>query len=105
MHRTASVGTMKDHIPGELLRERKARAPDDIHVEIHAHAPVQEPIVVPAVPEPMLAWIVSGEAVARSAHWVGTGSRCPCDMGTSISPRRRRRSRCAGAARAPIHSA
>jgi AraC family transcriptional regulator len=65
MPRTASVEAMKDYIPGELLRERKARAPDDIHVEIHAHAPVQEPVVVPAVPEPMLVWIVSGEAVVE----------------------------------------
>jgi AraC family transcriptional regulator len=65
MAHTATVESMKQHIPGALLRERKARAPDDIHVEIHAHAPVQDPVVVPAVPEPMLVWIVSGAAVVE----------------------------------------
>jgi AraC family transcriptional regulator len=81
MPRTASVESMKDHIPGELLRERKARAPDDIHVEIHAHAPVQEPIVVPAVPEPMLVWIISGEPVVEERPLGGEWLAVPVRRG------------------------
>lgn len=78
---TASVESMKEHIPGELLRERRARAPDDIHVEIHAQAAVQEPVVVPAVPEPMLVWIVSGEAVVEERPLGGQWLAVPVRRG------------------------
>ncbi|GGX78326.1 helix-turn-helix domain-containing protein [Massilia dura] len=81
MTHTASVESMKEHIPGELLRERRARAPDDIHVEIHAHAPVQEPVVVPAVPEPMLVWIVSGAATVEERPLGGEWLAVPVRSG------------------------
>ncbi len=81
MTHTASVDSMKDHIPGELLRERKARAPDDIHVEIHAQARVQEAVVVPAVPEPMLVWIVSGAATVEERPLGGQWLAVPVRRG------------------------
>ena len=91
MNLTASVEAMKAHIPGELLRERRARTPDDIHVEIHAQAAVQAPVVVPAVPEPMLVWIVSGAAIVEERPLGGDWLAVPVRRGdfyltTSAAP-------------------
>lgn len=58
-----SAEAMKDHIPGELLGERRASGADDIYIEIATRSPVQHEILVPAVPEPMLVWIAGGSAV------------------------------------------
>jgi AraC family transcriptional regulator len=76
-----SVDAMKEHIPGELLRERKARSPDDIHVVVHAHSAVQGPIVVPAVPEPLLVWIASGAAIVEERPLHGEWLAVPVRQG------------------------
>lgn len=79
MTNMASIESMKAYIPGALLRERRARSPDDLHVEIHAQDTIQAPVVVPAVPEPMLVWIVSGEALVEErplgGHWLAVPVR------------------------------
>lgn len=81
MTNMASVESMKAYIPGELLRERRARSPDDLHVEIHAQDTLQAPVVVPAVPEPMLVWIVSGEAVVEERPLEGRWRAVPVRQG------------------------
>lgn len=65
MTELTSAEGMKDHIPGELLREHRAQADDDIYVEIVTRNAVQDEILVPAVPEPLLVWIASGAAVVE----------------------------------------
>ncbi|KFI08093.1 helix-turn-helix domain-containing protein [Massilia sp. BSC265] len=60
-----SAEGMKEYIPGQMLRERRAQADDDIYVEIATRNAVQDEILVPAVPEPLLVWIASGEAVVE----------------------------------------
>ncbi|MEH6437026.1 AraC family transcriptional regulator [Massilia sp. DD77] len=60
-----SAEGMKEHIPGQMLRERRAQADDDIYVEIVTRNAIQDDILVPAVPEPLLVWIASGEAVVE----------------------------------------
>lgn len=58
-----SAEGMKAYIPGQMLREHRAQADDDIYVEIATRNAIQDEILVPAVPEPLLVWIASGEAV------------------------------------------
>lgn len=60
-----SAEGMKEHIPGHMLHEHRALAEDDIHVEIVTRSARQDEILVPAVPEPLLVWIASGEAVVE----------------------------------------
>lgn len=65
MTEVTSAEGMKEHIPGQMLREHRAQADDDIYVEIVTRNAVQDEILVPAVPEPLLVWIASGEAVVE----------------------------------------
>lgn len=65
MTEVSSAEAMKEHIPGKLLREHRAQADEDIYVEIVTRNAVQDEILVPAVPEPLLVWIASGEAVVE----------------------------------------
>lgn len=65
MTEVSSAEGMKEHIPGQMLREHRAQADDDIYVEIATRNAVQDEILVPAVPEPLLVWIASGEAVVE----------------------------------------
>jgi AraC family transcriptional regulator len=60
-----SAEGMKEYIPGQMLRERRAQADDDIYVEIVTRNAIQDEILVPAVPEPLLVWIASGDAVVE----------------------------------------
>jgi AraC family transcriptional regulator len=72
---------MKGHIPGQLLREHKAQAGDDIYVEILTRSAVQDEIVVPAVPEPMLVWIASGSALVEERPPGGAWLAVPVKRG------------------------
>jgi AraC family transcriptional regulator len=81
MTNITSAEGMKEHIPGQLLRERKAQAADDIYVEIATRSPVQDEIVVPAVPEPMLVWIASGSAVVQERPLGGEWLAVPVRQG------------------------
>ena len=56
---------MKEHIPGQLLREHKTQAGDDIYLEVVIRNANQVEILVPAVAEPMLVWVASGSAVVE----------------------------------------
>jgi AraC family transcriptional regulator len=86
-----SAEGMKGHIPGQLLREHKAQAADDIYVEIATRSAVQDEILVPAVPEPMLVWIASGSALVQERPLGGDWLAVPVKQGdfyltTSPSP-------------------
>lgn len=61
----SSAEGMKAYIPGQMLREHRAQADDYIYVEIVTRNAVQDEILVPAVPEPLLVWIASGKAVVE----------------------------------------
>lgn len=91
MTELTSAEGMKEHIPGQMLREHKAQAADDIYVEIATRSAVQDEIVVPAVPEPMLVWIASGAALVQERPLGGEWLAVPVRQGdfyltTSPSP-------------------
>lgn len=81
MTELTSAEGMKDHIPGELLREHRAQADDDIYVEIVTRNPIQDEILVPAVPEPLLVWIASGAAVVEERPPGGDWLAVPVGQG------------------------
>lgn len=60
MDRT-SAEALARHIPGRLLAEAAA-ASTDLLVQTHARAPVEDVMLIPAVAEPLVVWVVSGAA-------------------------------------------
>jgi AraC family transcriptional regulator len=60
-----SAVAFQERIPGELIKEHCALSPNDVFVQILSRRRHQENIIIPAVPEPLLVWIVSGEAVVE----------------------------------------
>ena len=71
----ASAEIFHELIPGELLREQRAQSADDVFIQILSRRQHQESIVIPAVPEPLLVWIVSGAAIVEErmlgGRWKG----------------------------------
>jgi AraC family transcriptional regulator len=68
----ASAQAFQERIPGELIHERRAPSADDVFVQILTRRRHQKNIVIPAVPEPLIVWIVSGEAVVEERAPGGT---------------------------------
>lgn len=60
-----SAEAFEAYIPGELLREHRAQSSGDVFVQILSRRPVQDEITIPAVPEPLIVWILSGAAVVE----------------------------------------
>ena len=50
------------HVPGTLIAASAGQAWTDVLVEIYARRRVEESIIVPAVAEPQIVWILSGSA-------------------------------------------
>jgi AraC family transcriptional regulator len=71
----ASAEIFREVIPGEVIREQLGESGDDVCVQILTRHRHQENIVIPAVPEPLIVWIVSGEAMveerALGGEWKG----------------------------------
>jgi len=62
--RTSAEG-LEEHIPGRLIASGTGRAFRDVFVQLMARRRVQDGVIVPAVPEPLVVWIVSGAAVVE----------------------------------------
>lgn len=58
----ASAEAFQVCIPGELVGQVQTESADDVFVQILVRQPNQGNIMIPAVPEPLIVWIVSGEA-------------------------------------------
>ncbi|MRV76709.1 helix-turn-helix domain-containing protein [Duganella sp. FT92W] len=69
-----SAEAFEEYIPGELLAEHRAQSSGDVFVQILARRQEQENIIIPAVPEALIVWILSGEAVVEErppgGEWV-----------------------------------
>lgn len=61
----SSAEALEEHIPGEILTEYKAQSSQDIFVQILSRRQQQDSVIIPAVPEPLIVWILSGEAVVE----------------------------------------
>lgn len=60
-----SAEAFEEYIPGELLAEHRAQSSGDVFVQILARRQEQENIIIPAVPEALIVWILSGVAVVE----------------------------------------
>jgi len=73
--RTSATG-LQSHIRGERLA---GVALKDVLVEIFVRERIEEHIVVPAVAEPLLVWVLSGEAIVEergeNEHWTSNTVR------------------------------
>lgn len=66
-----SAEALEEHLPGTLLASGTGRAFRDLLVQLIARRQGQEPVIVPAVPEPLVVWIVSGAAVVEERELDG----------------------------------
>lgn len=65
MTQRTSAETFEEYLPGKLIREHRAQSSRDVFVQILARRHVQENVIIPAVPEPFIVWILSGNAVVE----------------------------------------
>lgn len=70
-----SAELLEKHIAGRLVAGNAARAPGDVIVQIFSRHAVQDSFIVPAVAEPLLVWILAGEATIEERDlggaWIG----------------------------------
>ncbi|MDW3563481.1 AraC family transcriptional regulator [Enterobacter cloacae] len=65
MTQHTSADSFEEYIPGELIKEYRAQCSRDVFVQILSRRHEQDCIIIPAVPEPFIVWILSGEAVVE----------------------------------------
>lgn len=85
----SSAEALDDRIPGELVASSKGRPWREVLAQIFVRRPVQEGLIIPAVPEPLIVWIVSGTARVDErplrGEWMGTEVQAG-DMFLTTSP-------------------
>lgn len=69
-HRT-SAEALDEHVPGMLLVTSKGYPLKDLYMQMFVRNQVQESIILPAVPEPLIVWILSGTAVVEERELGG----------------------------------
>ncbi|MBB3354619.1 AraC family transcriptional regulator [Rhizobium sp. BK049] len=62
--RTSPLG-LEQYIPGRMLVSGDSPAWTDLFVKVYSRLMNQEPFLVPAVAEPLIVWVISGEAVVE----------------------------------------
>jgi len=67
-----SAAALENHLPGKLVAASSGRPWKDLLVQIFSRQQLQEPILVPAVPEPLIVWILSGTAVVEEREFGGS---------------------------------
>ncbi len=67
-----SAEAFERHLPGKLIAASRGRSWKDLLVQIFSRQHDQETILVPAVPEPLIVWILSGTAVVEERELGGT---------------------------------
>lgn len=66
-----SAEALERHLPGKLLAASRGAAWKDLLVQVFTRQQVQDSILVPAVPEPLVVWILSGTAVVEERELDG----------------------------------
>jgi len=67
-----SAEAFEKHLPGKLVVTSTGRSWRDLLVQIFSHKQVQEAILIPAVAEPLIVWILSGTAVVEERELGGS---------------------------------
>lgn len=53
---------LDEHVPGDLVASSRGSSWRDVIAQIFVRRPVQESLTIPAVPEPLIVWVISGAA-------------------------------------------
>jgi AraC family transcriptional regulator len=69
--RTSAEG-FDELVPGELVASSRGRAWKDLLVQIFTRRQEQESLIIPAVPEPLVVWVVSGCATVEERELGGS---------------------------------
>jgi AraC family transcriptional regulator len=62
---------LEKSVPGRLIATGKGRAWKDLLVQIFSRNQVQDSIIIPAVPEPLIVWVLSGAAIVEERELGG----------------------------------
>ena len=76
-----SAEALERHIPGRPLGEASRLACGDIFVELLTRQSVQDSLVIPAVAEPLIVWVLSGAAIVEERELGGAWSRNAVSVG------------------------
>ena len=71
-----SAENLAQYVPGTLIAAGQGVAWTDVFFEIYARRRVEESIIVPAVAEPLIVWVVSGSALVEEREFGGEWSGC-----------------------------
>ena len=66
-----SAEAFNKHVPGLLIAGSQGRPWKDLLVQIFSRPQVQDSIIIPAVPEPLIVWVLSGAAVVEERELDG----------------------------------
>lgn len=66
-----SAEALEEHLPGTVIASGNGRAFREVLVQLIVRRQGQEGVIVPAVPEPLVVWIVSGAAVVEERELGG----------------------------------
>lgn len=66
-----SAESLAGHVGGALMASGSGHAWKDLLVQVFAHRPVESGLLVPAVPEPMITWVLSGTATVEERELDG----------------------------------
>lgn len=58
----STAEALDERVPGDLIASSRGRPWRDLLVQIFARRAVQDSLIIPAVPEPLVVWVVSGAA-------------------------------------------
>jgi AraC family transcriptional regulator len=75
VHPRTSAEALAGQIPGKTLATSRGGAWKDLLVQVFARQRVEESILVPAVAEPLIVWILSGAAVVEERGSTAHGQR------------------------------
>jgi AraC family transcriptional regulator len=71
-HERTSAEAMAAHLPGSVVAKSSGRVWKDSLVQIFRRPQAEDSVIVPAVPEPVIVWIVSGAVVLEERELGGT---------------------------------
>ncbi|WP_046113696.1 AraC family transcriptional regulator [Aquincola tertiaricarbonis] len=76
---TSTAEALDERVPGELIATSKGTPWRDLFVQMFTRRPVQDSLLIPAVPEPLIVWVVSGAALVEErpleGEWMGNEVR------------------------------
>jgi AraC family transcriptional regulator len=97
----STAEALDERVPGDLIASSKGRPWRDVLAQVFARRAAQESLIIPAVPEPLIVWVVSGTArveerelggawMANEVHqgdFFLTASPRPCELRwTTLDP-------------------